>query len=71
MAPWRKPRPDLEREHFDREHFDRHGVPRCPHCGGPGDQESAGLGYYQAKGQPRIRFGCQLRITPDRQVSQG
>lgn len=65
VAPWRKPRHDVDREQMDSEQFDRHGVPRCQHCGAPGDFESAGLGYYKAKRQPRIRFRCMLRVTPE------
>jgi len=39
-------------------------IPRCRHCGGPGDIESAGLGFYKARGNPRLRFRCMLRNTP-------
>jgi hypothetical protein len=65
IAPWRKPTQHSTREDFDTELFDRHGIPRCQHCGGPGDIESVGLGYYTARNQPRLRFRCQIRVTAD------
>ena len=50
----------MEREEVRCDAFDEHGVPRCQHCGGPGDQVGPGLGLYFARGEPRIRFRCLL-----------
>jgi hypothetical protein len=63
VAPWRKPTRNATREQMDTELYDRHGIPRCQHCGGPGDIESPGLGFYVARGEPRLRFRCQVRVT--------
>ncbi len=65
VIPWRQHRTVQSRADLDTDRFDRHGIPRCKHCGGPGDIESAGLGFYRARGEPRLRFRCQLRCTPD------
>lgn len=71
VAPWRKWRPGMEREDADAERWDRHGVPRCDHCGGPGLFEEAGLGFYfDANHEPRIRFRCQLELTPQCRCTQ-
>jgi hypothetical protein len=65
VSPWRRTRHQTTRAELDSRWCDRHGVPRCQHCGGPGDFESAGLGFYFARTEPRIRFRCQLRATSD------
>jgi hypothetical protein len=63
VIPWRKWKAFMEREEVRCDAFDEHGVPRCQHCGGPGDQVGPGLGLYFACGEPRIRFRCLLRNT--------
>ena len=51
--------------------FDEHGVPRCQHCGGPGDQLSPGLGpTFNRAGEPFIRFRCLLQPTRDCRQTQ-
>jgi hypothetical protein len=70
VSPWRKHRHIQDRAQLDGEIVDRHGVPRCRHCGGPGDSESPGLGLYFARAEPRIRFRCQLGILPSCAQSQ-
>ena len=50
---------------------DEHGVPRCQHCGGPGDQFGAGLGLYQDKNDKwRLRYRCQLGFLAECQQIQ-
>ncbi len=65
--PWRKPNGSVTaREDTDRDEFDRHGVPRCRHCGGPGDLTAAGLGFHiTSRPEPVLRFRCMLGLTPD------
>ncbi|WP_205696543.1 hypothetical protein [Conexibacter sp. SYSU D00693] len=59
--PFRKRSAGDKREDHDGEITDRHGVPRCKHCGGPGDVASPGLGFYRdGRGVPRVRFRCML-----------
>lgn len=42
------------------------GAPRCRHCGGPGDQDGPGLGFYFDRGVvPRIKFRCELELTSE------
>lgn len=65
----------MSREDLSTDKFDMHGIPRCKHCGGPGEQigrSSDGkqtLGFYfdrqGALPVPRIRFECMLQATPD------
>ena len=70
VVPWRKPHQDTIRASLDSEHTDRHGVPRCKHCGGPGDQTAPGLGSYFGRGEPRIRFRCMLGMLPECKETQ-
>jgi hypothetical protein len=65
VVPWRNTSSKKERRLMDAEGYDRHGVPRCPHCGGPGDLLAPGQGLYFARGGPRLRFRCLLRLTPE------
>jgi hypothetical protein len=65
VAPWRKTPNQHERREADTERWDRHGIPRCPACGGAGDLQGPGLGLYFARGEPRLRFKCELRITDE------
>ena len=50
---------------MDSARWDRHGVPRCPIAVGPGDTKVLGQGLYFGRGEPRLRFRRQLRITPE------
>lgn len=55
--------------------MDLYGVPRCKHCGGPGEQSGRSSNGKQTLGfhfdrqgglpVPRIRFECMLQLTPD------
>jgi hypothetical protein len=65
VIPWRVWSAGMTRVDVRCELFDEHGVPRCQHCGGPGDQTGAGLGLYFDRGEPRIRFRCQLPHTKE------
>jgi hypothetical protein len=66
VFPWRKHGAVSEREQLDTERYDRHGVPRCQHCGGPGDTNSPALGLYTDRhGEPRLRFRCMLGLTKE------
>lgn len=63
VFPWRKPNLG-SRADVDCDEFDRHGVPRCRECGAPGDITSAGLGFHlTGRGEPVIRFRCELQLT--------
>lgn len=65
IMPFRQPNPQTRREDLSTEAVDMHGVPRCKHCGGPGDQDGPELGFYFDRGVvPRIRFRCELQLTP-------
>ncbi len=49
---------------MDTDEVDRHGVPRCRHCGGPGDTSGPGLGFHiTAKKVPVISFRCMPRLA--------
>ena len=49
-----------EREDYRTDLCDEHGIPRCQHCGGEGDQDSPGLGlYFDRNSDARIRFRCK------------
>lgn len=65
VIPWREWKKGMQREDVDTDRYDRHGVVRCKHCGGPCDQQADGLGLYFARGTPRLRVKCELRLTPD------
>lgn len=66
VHPWRATRFEPSREAMDHDEVDRHGVPRCRHCGGPGDVSAAELGFtITADDQPVIRFRCMLGLTAD------
>jgi hypothetical protein len=58
IFPWRVQ--TGEREPADRIEYDRHGVKRCAGCGGPMQQTK----FSTAKGQPRLWFRCQRKLTP-------
>jgi hypothetical protein len=71
VIPWRQPREDIERINMRRDAYDEYGIPRCRYCGGPSQLESAGLGFYlDARDNPRLRFKCLLRHTPECERSQ-
>lgn len=62
VIPLRQPQEKIERIDMRRDAFDEYGNPRCRYCGGPSQLESAGLGFYfDARGNPRLRFRCLLR----------
>lgn len=64
--PWRKPNGTVPaREDADCDEYDRHGIPRCRHCGGPGDLTGPGLGFHLTRGEPVLRFTCLLGLTAD------
>jgi len=64
VFPWRATRAQPARDAMDFDEVDRHGVPRCRHCGGPGDTTSAGLGFHiTGDGGPVITFRCMLGIN--------
>jgi hypothetical protein len=66
VIPWRIWNAGMTREDVRCDLYDEHGVPRCRHCGGPCDQASRGLGlYFDARGEPRIRFRCMLVHGPE------
>ncbi len=63
VRPFRKTRGEKDRKDMRRELVDEHGIPRCKHCGGEGDMDSDGYGWYlDNKGEPRIRFRCRTPI---------
>lgn len=60
---WRKWN-EASRADMDRQEVDRHGVPRCRECGAAGDVTSSGLGFHLTRrGEPVIRFRCELQLT--------
>jgi hypothetical protein len=61
---WRKPSAGFTREMVETDLYDRHGIPRCQHCGGPGDIEASGVGLYFARGKPRLRYRCTVPTCP-------
>jgi hypothetical protein len=66
VRPFRQTSREKERADMRSDLVDEHGVPRCQHCGGEGDMDSAGLGWYlDRKHEPRIRFRCKAPATPD------
>jgi hypothetical protein len=66
VVPWRKTNVAAKRRDAENDVVDRHGIPRCKHCGGPGNVEGAGLGFYITdRGTPRIRFRCELGLTDE------
>lgn len=66
VMPFRAPNHKVKRDDLSTEKVDMHGAPRCKYCGGPGDQTGPGLGFYMDRGKtPRVRFRCELRITPE------
>jgi hypothetical protein len=66
IIPFRAPNWKKAREDLSTEDVDMHGVPRCKHCGGPGDQDGPGLGFYLDRGVvPRIKFRCELELITD------
>jgi hypothetical protein len=55
-----------KRECADHDDFDRHGVPRCRHCGGPGDVSGAKLGFHITRDRrPVLRYRCMAMLTAD------
>lgn len=66
VFPWRRHSTIKTREEVDRDEYDRHGIPRCRHCGGPGQMTGAGLGFHLVRGdEPVLRYRCMLQITPE------
>lgn len=64
VVPHRATPGEPERKHMRTDLVDEHGVPRCQHCGGEGDMDGAGLGWYlDNAGQPRIRFRCKAPLA--------
>jgi hypothetical protein len=63
VRPFRQTQGEKERIDMRSDLVDEHGVPRCKHCGGEGDMDSDGYGWYlDSKGEPRIRFRCKTPI---------
>jgi hypothetical protein len=61
VVPFRETVSEKERQDMRCDLVDEHGVPRCQHCGGEGDIETDGLGWYLANnGEPRVRFRCKV-----------
>lgn len=58
ITPWRAGNGQEQRH--DHETHDRHGIPRCPHCGGP-----TVFKRFVQTGNPRIYFTCLLKSTDD------
>jgi hypothetical protein len=66
VHPFRKPNASVKtRYDLQTDKVDAHGNPRCHHCTGPGDRDSAGMGLYFDQGRPYIRFRCQLGLFPE------
>lgn len=60
IAPYKYGRGSKDREDLRTDLYDEHGIPRCQHCGGEGDQDSPGYGlYFDSAGEARIRFRCK------------
>jgi hypothetical protein len=71
VAPFRKRTQGEQHQDRRTEAFDEHGVPRCQHCGGPGDQLGPGLGpRFDKAGEPSILFRCLLQPAPDCRKAQ-
>lgn len=66
IIPFRAPNWKMTRDQLSTDAVDMHGAPRCRHCGGPGDQDGPGLGFYFDRGVvPRIKFRCELELTTE------
>jgi hypothetical protein len=65
VFPWRKlNRTETERRDLDTDSVDRHGIPRCRHCGGPGDLTAPRLGFHlTGRAEPVLVFRCMLGLT--------
>lgn len=63
VIPFRKPGANFERHPLRCLDFDEHGVARCPHCGGSGEQIPGVT--FTAAGNPRISFRCERPRTPE------
>lgn len=71
VFPWRPGGGDVKRH--DNDTHDRHCIPRCQHCGGPGDfvRFSPGNRSLPAeRRQPRIWFRCMVGATPSACLSK-
>lgn len=63
VVPHRATPAQPERIYMRSDRFDEHGVPRCEHCGGEGDMDGNGLGWYLGNsGEPRIRYRCKVPV---------
>lgn len=61
IAPYKYARRTDNREDLRTDLYDEHGIPRCQHCGGEGDQDSPGYGlYFDSHKHARIRFRCKM-----------
>lgn len=75
VIPYRKPGKAASRDALSTAKVDKHGIPRCKHCGGAGQQSGRSsdgkqsLGFhFDSQGAvpvPRIRFECMIQATPD------
>ena len=65
VAPERMIRGKSKHEDWRTLLFDEDGVPRCPDCGGVGNQSGPGLGLHQSRGGPVILARC-LDLTRQR-----
>lgn len=58
VIPWRQANGSEQRH--DNETHDRHGIPRCKHCGAPGE-----FVRFADKPSPRLWFRCARETTPE------
>ena len=71
VGPRRKHPNRTELRDWRTDRFDEHGIPRCGHCGGEGDQEGPGMGLVlDDLNEPVIRYRCLVPFRPECKQSQ-
>lgn len=66
VIPYRKRHASSPAQAEEGARFDRHGIPKCRHCGEPGDF----VRFSEKGSSPRLWFRCALPSTPDCQRVQ-
>lgn len=65
VIPWRKKGNITDRAQIRCDLFDEYGVPRCQHCGHPGDQLAENCALEFKNGEPHITFRCTALVLDE------